>query len=279
MHSHILQMRYLFRFGVEPLLDPLALHRLPIVVLRRPHGDGLHHQSLAVRIKLVWHQRSPLGAKLPLLNDVRSVYKSGMMSQMVPRNPNQDRPRARVAGKLVIAGMLVAAIAAALGSLWYHAYAGAHALRYWGPDDALLIAQSDLATVCSVRSVRPGGSVRSVGAEPTIVTAEGALEVSQEVDAKRAAGLANIRRALLVDESFDWNEQPETGAHAWEYALIFRNGTQRCAVLFTGDFRTAARAGLRRAIRLRPEVAREVRAFFDQVLAGGAAGRKEAPPR
>jgi len=174
------------------------------------------------------------------------------------------------AGKLVIVLMLGVGLTAAGFTLWYHIRSGAQAMRYWGPDQALLIAQ---ASRVEVRRLEPA-SDRTSQSEPTLSYFGRPLRVVEVAEATRARGLTNIRQTLLLDESFEWDQPLVANDLAWHCCLRFSDGTERLDILISEDGRAVVGAGLPRALAVEPEVASTLRSFTEEVLAagGGSAG-------
>ena len=88
-------------------------------------------------------------------------------------------------------------------------------------------------------------------------------------DAKSARGMSNVRRALVLDTSYDWEDPglPE-GQTNWQYALDFHRGEERTTVLFDFESQQVALVGGRRTAVLNPEANRDLQEFFNEQFPG-----------
>jgi hypothetical protein len=105
-------------------------------------------------------------------------------------------------GKLLIAAMLLAAIAAATASWWFRYEATHQAAQFWGPDAARLIRDAPQATLYN----EPFASVASLA--PDTAAIQGVIDKSA-IDISDARGLVHLRNALLEDHSFTWPAENE----------------------------------------------------------------------
>lgn len=190
-------------------------------------------------------------------------------------------------GKLVIVGILAVALVATLFSLWYHIQNGRRALSFWGPDTALVIARAP--EIDAIELVRADEGTPKADApagdsatEPATQPAANSTHIDQRPvqrfglggkfyqavavkDASQARGVSNIRRALVLDVTYQW-DAPPAGDPNWEYALEFREGPRSELVLF--DFNTH-QVGLARGtstIQLDPAANDDWRKFFVEQL-------------
>ena len=115
-------------------------------------------------------------------------------------------------GKRVIILLFAVGLAAATFSLWYHYQSGRRALALWGREDAVLIARAPAITA---EQLVPGDAAPQA-AEATAAPLDGPIErlgiggkfyrVVARADASQARGVSNIRRALLMDITYRWDE-------------------------------------------------------------------------
>ncbi len=80
-------------------------------------------------------------------------------------------------------------------------------------------------------------------------------------DAAAAKGITNLRRALVVDTTYDWGE-PTTAEPHWTHGLAVEDGHDWATVLFDFDSRQIGLAGGRRTALLNPEANSEFQGFF-----------------
>jgi hypothetical protein len=133
-------------------------------------------------------------------------------------------------GKLLIAAMLLAALAAATASWWFRYEATHQAAQFWGPDAARLIRDAPEVELLVLRPNDTTGSVELllIGGTNWIVT--------DKRDVSQAPGLTHLRNALLEDHSFDWPVYTAGASTDWRWALRFRNERPSClVVLFSAD--------------------------------------------
>lgn len=138
-------------------------------------------------------------------------------------------------GKLVIVAMFALAILAVGFSTWYH-YQNAHrSLDYWGTERASLIATAPEITVFEV-TADPNVPIdpAAIGTDvPTIIDAGITYRVRASKSADKARGVSNIRRALVLDTTYDWQDPPAADYERhWGYAMRFRDGANDAIVLF-----------------------------------------------
>lgn len=155
----------------------------------------------------------------------------------------------------MIVGILAVALVATLASLWYHIQNGRRALAFWGAETGLLIARAPLIDAIELAAAdQPAVDPGAPTSEPA--SAAGSATNSKGIDARpvqrfglggkfyqavavkdasQARGVSNIRRALVLDVTYQW-DAPPAGDPTWEYALEFRDGPRSALVLF--DFST-----------------------------------------
>jgi hypothetical protein len=169
-------------------------------------------------------------------------------------------------GKIVIVVIVAVAIAAAGFSTWYH-YQHAHRSQdFWGIDTAVLIAQAPGVEVLQLAipgMVEPTSSESDV-APPRSQIAVGAqrYDVLASREAAKARGMSNVRRALVIDTTFDWESATPAGQPRWQYAIDFRDGSRGAMVLFDFDTHQVASALGQPTTLLDPAANADMRQFF-----------------
>jgi hypothetical protein len=167
-------------------------------------------------------------------------------------------------GKYVIIGIVGVGLIAALASLLYHRQSGRQVLDMWGTETALMVARSPKVRVLQLQAA--GGAPAS--ADGSLIERLGiggefyVIEGSQ--NATEARGLSNIRRAMVLDASYDWTAAQEPAKPHWQYAMEFTDGIQRGIVLF--DFesgRVGSNVNSKTTV-MQPEAASDWRKFFEE---------------
>ncbi len=176
-------------------------------------------------------------------------------------------------GKLVIVFILAVALGAAGFSLWHH-YRGQHrVLDFWGASTAVLIAEApqvDVLRLGAARSIDaqeesdpPSGAADDEKPPEAAVEFGGsAWSVESSHEALAARGVGNLRRALVLDTTFDWHGPPAAQAPRWQYALEINDGRRWATVLFDFESRSVALTGGKKTALLDPAANEDFRAFF-----------------
>ncbi|MCI0334643.1 MAG: hypothetical protein L0228_15610 [Planctomycetes bacterium] len=131
-------------------------------------------------------------------------------------------------GKLVIIGILAAALAAAGTSWWFRYAATNRAAQFWGPGTARLIR--DASTVTLTEQQKSAANWKNgAGGEVAI-------------DISTARGLTHLRNALLEDRSFLWDSKPPEFSPVAGWLLRFKDPTtaDEAIIIFMNDCRYAA---------------------------------------
>ncbi|MGD9720441.1 MAG: hypothetical protein AB7O59_06585 [Pirellulales bacterium] len=172
-------------------------------------------------------------------------------------------------GKLVIVAILAVGLIAAGFSLWYHRQGGKHALEYWGTQGALLIAR---APEIEVLKLRAADAPPAEGEDPQAIERLGVggkfYVVTAKTDASHARGVSNIRRAMVVDGAYQWDQAPPSEPPVWQYGLEFHENDQQILVLFDFDGGRVGSTASTQTVPLVPEAVRDWRSFFEEQFAG-----------
>jgi hypothetical protein len=190
-------------------------------------------------------------------------------------------------GTIAILIILVVALAAAAASVVYHYRNQRRAQQFWGTATAVLIDKAPQVEVLQLG--QPGGAIaldddgQQPAHEETSVEADArpttrAVEFDQvpwivvaSKDAAAAKGIANLRRALVLDTTFDWSERSEPTPPRWQYGVSMSDGKNWAAVLFDFDSRQVGLTGGRKTVLLDPEASEEFRQFFAEQFPESAA--------
>lgn len=182
-------------------------------------------------------------------------------------------------GTLTILIILVIAVTAGVVSVWYHYRNQYRAQQFWGTATAVLIDRGP-----KVEVLRLGEPDRTISldddaadepppdetpADADAPPAPKAVEFNQTPwivletkDAAQAKGLANLRRALVLDSTFDWSAPPADKEPDWQYGLSVNDGRNWATVLFDFDSRQVGLTGGRKTVLLAAEASRDFRDFF-----------------
>ena len=87
-------------------------------------------------------------------------------------------------------------------------------------------------------------------------------KIAAALDARAAKGVSNIRRALVLDTTYDWQTAPSGDDPDWQYALQVNDGRNWATVLFDFESRKIALTGGKRVALLDPEANRDFQEFF-----------------
>jgi hypothetical protein len=187
-------------------------------------------------------------------------------------------------GRLVIVGIVALALVAALFSTWYH-YQHAHRSReFWGTSMAVLIAQAPQVEALRLDATEAGDSPDQAaeGESNMVLPIEfggRSWSVVSAKEALKAPGMSNVRRALVLDTTFDWTSPPSDSPPHWQYALEFTDERHWTTVLFDFDSRQVALTGGRKTALLDPAASKDMREFFAEQFAEpkGTAAPAHAP--
>ena len=129
-------------------------------------------------------------------------------------------------GKLVILGILGAAIFAAGIAWWFQFHQGHQALAFWGGETARTIRLAK--PVWAQRIVRLG----DVWATGPLLTVDGeSYQIQSSREITKARGLVHARQALIQNLSFDWSDSGTTNDTDWTFAIRFGETDQETLLL------------------------------------------------
>jgi hypothetical protein len=167
-------------------------------------------------------------------------------------------------GKWVIIGIVGVGLIAALASVLYHRQSGRQVLEMWGTETALLVARAPEVTVLKLQ---PAGAAATVD-DGTPIERLGIggvfYVIAAAKDATEARGLSNIRRAMVLDASYDWAAANEAAKPHWQYAVEFAENEQRVMVLFDFESRRLGTTASAKTTVMRPAAASDWQKFFEE---------------
>lgn len=180
-------------------------------------------------------------------------------------------------GPIVIVIMLVVALTAAAFSVWFHYRNQQRAQAFWGTTTAVLINKAPQVELLELgepdRDIPLGEDVleepepeESDPDAPPLVQAvvfdQIPWIVVETKDGAGAKGIANLRRVLVLDTTFDWSRQPIVEEPRWQFGISVNDGRNWATVLFDFDSRQVGLTGGRKTALLDPEANKDFRQFF-----------------
>ena len=147
---------------------------------------------------------------------------SSRVDSPAPLSASPAWPPPGGSGSVLVLGLLLLGLVAAVTGIWFQWGQTRRCLEFYGPRVAKLIAE---APRVELWTLEPGSS-------PRRLRAVGRQDVSQ------APGLVHLRRGLVEDANFRWEEVGDRTAPlpvaAWDSALVFatpEDGENAAAVL------------------------------------------------
>jgi len=174
-----------------------------------------------------------------------------------------------IRGKLIILGIFGLSLAAAFSSIGYHYLESRRSMAFWGGPAAVLIARSPEGQAWLLKPSSSGGAAEAKAADAKAAVKRSQVRVvdadcviEDRKDVIKARGFGNIRRALVQDASFHWDEQPLHDLGGWRYALHFSDDEKQATVAFDSDVQRAVLLEGGAPIALDPAVSNSLRGFF-----------------
>ena len=179
-----------------------------------------------------------------------------------PDSEISDARTSTASGKYAIIAIATLAIGGALFNWWYQRDLHRKSLEFWGAARARLIVQapqvealrlttSDEQTTASDDRIEFGGKSWTIVERRSIDTPT------------QAPGSSHVRRSLVNDKSFAWDEPADSCQPVWQYALRFRDGGESETVLISLECPRLARVGSDSQRSIRPMVP-ALKEFFDE---------------
>jgi hypothetical protein len=177
-------------------------------------------------------------------------------------------------GKLVIIGLVAIGLAASLAALWYHRQSGRRALDFWGTQTAVLIARAPEVEALELRPADEQAADQDNAPTPDARPDDRPIQrlgiggrfylVARAADASQARGAGNIRRAMVLDATYQWDSEPAVKRPRWRYALEFRDGPQAAIVLFDFDSGQLGSTTGTKTVAIDPAAVDDWRSFFEE---------------
>lgn len=195
-------------------------------------------------------------------------------------------------GKITILIILLVAVVAATFSVVYHFRNQQRAQHFWGTQTALLIDKAPTVSVLELREAEPGLSLagdddapgdsdseKTAPAEPSVRALEFAgipWLIVRSREAAQSKGISNLRRALVLDTTYEWGAVPAEIEPHWHYGLEVEDGHNWGTVLFDFDSSLVGLAGGRHLARLNAEANQAFATFFADEFRGDSEPAAEA---
>ena len=155
------------------------------------------------------------------------------MSQPPPSQNDSARAVGTPRGTLLVAGLLLLGLAAAITGIWFQRHQTRRCLEFYGPAAARRIAA---APTVELLLVQPGQGPGQLGAQTRI-------------DISKAPGLVHLRRGLVEDANFSWQgtdarasgggaggAMPERlPLESWDVAFVFSEPLGRTTLVIDLD--------------------------------------------
>ncbi|MCA9245759.1 MAG: hypothetical protein KDA42_01560 [Planctomycetales bacterium] len=171
-------------------------------------------------------------------------------------------------GRIVILGMCLVALLAAIYAQWHLYFDSRRALEYYGPDASTLILRSSSVELFYLE---PATEETKAARVPELNVLEQEFAIVKVLNIANAPGAIHARSALLSDANYDWRPTKENGLDAWQYALQFREAKSTAIVAFAPASGHAILVGSDRAVLLIPQVVRGMEQFRQSAEAQAAA--------
>jgi len=126
----------------------------------------------------------------------------------------------RSRGKLIVLGILLLALALAVGNMVFQTYASGRAVGYWGSDAARLMLTASQVEILKLEPAS-GDAADADGAYLDVGSQR--FAIVKRVDISQARGALHFRRALVADNLYLWERPLEMPPpwRKWRYALLF----------------------------------------------------------
>jgi hypothetical protein len=165
----------------------------------------------------------------------------------------------KLQGKLVVVMIFLVATLAAVFAIWYRYSQTYRAVQFWGAPTAKLIARAPEAEVLWLGPFEAdsvGETLEVDGHRVSVLARQDASDVHV------ARGILNVRNALGVNASFDW-EALDKCSPTWQYAIRLADGTNDVTLLLSLDCPRARRLDRPGEVSVAP-IAESLRGFFEE---------------
>lgn len=163
-------------------------------------------------------------------------------------------------GKYAIIAIGLVAVLLASAGVWYQYRLQHRPLTFWGTETAQLILAAPDVEALRLAAIDESGA----GAEQETLTIDGhEWAVVERREVSEARGFTHVRRALVMDGSFEWEGPSAACEPTWRDALRFVDGPREAIVALAFDCPRAMLVGRDESLSIQP-VADGLQAFMDE---------------
>jgi hypothetical protein len=166
-------------------------------------------------------------------------------------------------GKVTVLAILVLAAAAGGYAVWTRSGESPQAIELWGADTAKLLVNARQVEVRRVVSEPFQGTQKITDPAGKSVLAGPPRDLTSLRD------LTYIRRALLNDDFFAWDQSPEGCEPRWAFVIAFRDQGQAATIWIDDECQIVQLAERPEALAcMRPDLLNSIRRFLDRYAIG-----------
>jgi hypothetical protein len=179
-------------------------------------------------------------------------------------------------GRYAIIAIAVLAIGGATFNWWYQRDLRRRSLDMWGAPLARLIVQAPEVEAMLLAPAGSGAAPQADAEDGNTITIDGdqwiVIDRARIDTPEQAPGSTHVRRSLVNDRSFVWDQPVEDCRPDWRYALFFRDGDQEETILIALDCPRVALLGSNIRATITPVVP-PLKEFFDEQFPGSVPDR------
>ncbi|MCA9198251.1 MAG: hypothetical protein KDA87_11965, partial [Planctomycetales bacterium] len=145
-------------------------------------------------------------------------------------------------GRMVVIGMVVVALAAAIFAWTFRLSQGQQILTFWGADAASAIRLGSEVKLLQLEA----GQIDSSNA---LVRSLNGMDWTAAIDISKTSGLVHARQALITDASYAWSSEANADwSKDWD-VLLFAGPDQRITVAVQGEAQILVHGGTGRMVQ------------------------------
>lgn len=151
-------------------------------------------------------------------------------------------------GPLVIIGIFGVSLALAVFAWFYRYYHGRQSLEFWGSENAASFYQAEQLAMLDITPAQPGQGEVIGGIE---------FEIVSSFVSTDHRDVADLRRVLLQDQSFQFDETLPPDQVEWDHAFVFEwSPGNAFPILFSSSQGMIYHEQAERAVKLTPSFAK-----------------------
>lgn len=160
-------------------------------------------------------------------------------------------------GRIVVIGMVVVALAAAIFAWTFRLSQGQQILTFWGAD-----AASAIRLGSEVKLIRLEAD--QIDSSETLVRSLNEVDWTAAIDISNTSGLVHARQALITDASYAWLSAANADwSKDWD-VLLFAGPNQRIAVAVQDEAQVLVHGSTGRMVHMAPKIADGLKILFDE---------------